>query len=101
MRKAKNLKPNLIVERTEAQLHESGFTYNESGKTYNDVFAYGGVYGYQDIKPLVSKADDRTASIVSSNDILGTAGTVLYRGMPLAPGFFLYITYPTSEAIFN
>ena len=42
--------------RTNVQLSNQGYTYNEAGLTYNEAgVTYGGVYG-SDIQPLISKA---------------------------------------------
>jgi hypothetical protein len=102
MRKIKTIKPRGEAGRTVATLYDEGITYNETGVTFNDAIAYGGIYNYgMDLKPIISLVRNRKPSIKSYDDIQDTETPILYRGMPMGPGFFLYITYPTPEAIFT
>lgn len=59
---------------TESQVYDPGITYNEAGLTYNEIgYAYGGVYGSQDVRPLVSLAQDIRPSMTRGFDAAGTA----------------------------
>lgn len=56
--KISTIKPILIIQRTNKQLIDQGYTYNEPGITYNQVgIKYGGIGGY-DISPLTSQAKE-------------------------------------------
>lgn len=95
--------PVMRVGRTEANIHNPGITYNESGIAYNEVgYAYGGRYG-DDYYPIIARASDISPHIRFGADFAGTTaqhGTiVLHRGMPMGPGFFMYITYPEDGTI--
>ena len=46
MRKIKTIKPRGEAGRTVATLYDDGITYNETGVTFNDAIAYGGIYNY-------------------------------------------------------
>jgi hypothetical protein len=52
----KDIKPILIGNRTNANIADQGYTYNEAGLTYNQIgVMYGGIYDH-DIYPLISMA---------------------------------------------
>ena len=95
--------PTMRVGRTGALIYDQGITYNESGISYNEVgYAYGGLYGC-DFAPMVNRARNIIPHILLARDFAGTVavhGTrILYAGMPMGPGFFLYITYPTEGTV--
>lgn len=94
----KDVKPSFTsVARTEAVFQDSVITYNEPGYTYNEV---GGVYGGADNVQQIGPNIQLAWNPVPQMDVVRTPTTnptpvtrTLYRGMPMAPGFFLYITY--------
>lgn len=95
------IKPVAISVRTNSTLNDPGITYNESGVTYNDpLYVYGGISGQQDVIPAFVLARDvkPTIAFVGQQWSEG-ANVILYQGMPLGPGFFLYITYPEQGTI--
>src|SRR3990167_1100870 len=62
-------RPSLIVGRTNKQLEDQGYTYNEAGFSYNQSgVAYGGLYKY-DIYPIISRARLERPSIIGIRDI--------------------------------
>lgn len=96
-----NMKPTMTVSRSDATAYGTGVTYNESGITYNETgYLYGGVAGY-DVQPMFAYLNNPKANIRFVSDVSGSArgSIVLHAGMPIGPGFFLYLTYPTSSTI--
>lgn len=77
----KDRKPTLSVGRTNANLYDQGYTYNEAGLTYNQIgVAYGGIYE-NDIYPILSRALSVYPRIVLVGDFQGTpAGTAAVGG---------------------
>lgn len=74
-------RPTLQMGRTEAQLYDQGYTYNEPGISFDQVgVAYGGIYGY-DITPLVSMSISIFPHIILAGDFYTPGGgTVSRRG---------------------
>ncbi len=95
--KAIDIIPSLIIQRTDAQLLEQGYTYNQAGMTYNQAgVSYGGVYQVaQDILPEISLAKDVIPTISGYADIYSPFIPDPYKGMLIAPGLpWQFITYP-------
>ena len=64
----RSIKPTVQVNKTQKQLEDQGYTYNEAGLTYNQIgVMYGGVYNY-DVMPLVSLArSQKPMNIIGMN----------------------------------
>lgn len=91
-----------LIEQTNAHVQDQGYTYNQTGFTYNQTgVLYGGLYNQnQDIAPLIFSVATPTPHFAGFVDIY-TAKTApshgtITVGQPLAPGFFLYVTYPVT-----
>lgn len=90
-------KTPVLVARTEAELHENGYTYNETGFTYNQAgVTYGGVFGSQDVRPLVSLAQSIHPTIFGAGDFEPTERTV-GRGMLIG---ILGLTYAEDQTFY-
>ncbi len=91
---AKDTSPKLTGSRTQAQLEEQGYTYNQSGFGYNQPGAmYAGVYNYdQDVFPTVSNIDTHVPLIASFADIYTTFIPPSGKNQSIGPGFFMFIT---------
>lgn len=50
-----SIKPTITVGRSDAHLADQGYSYNQSGLTYNSPVSYGGIYGY-DISPTIARS---------------------------------------------
>ena len=62
-----------IANHSDAFIQDQGLTYNQAGVTYNDVlYTYGGLYGYQDILPIISLALGPVPHIARGDDIYTT-----------------------------
>lgn len=86
----KTEKPISFALPTEAQLSNPGITYNEAGVTYNDSrYVYGGLYGAQNVFPLVSLVYLEKPRIVNFGDIYEQGST---QYVSIGPGWFLFIT---------
>lgn len=90
----KTEKPISFALPTEAQLSNPGITYNEAGVSYNDSrYVYGGLYGAQNVFPLISLVYLEKPRIVNFGDIYTPGGTTpVSQNIPLGPGWFLFIT---------
>lgn len=90
---AKDIVPSLIVQRTDVQLLNQGYIYNQTNFTYNQSgISYGGIYfSGEDILPLVSKAKDITPSISGFADIYTNIPP--FSGQSVGPGWFMFITH--------
>jgi hypothetical protein len=82
-----------IINKTQQYLADQGITYNEAGITYNTTgYMYGGVYGYNDVVPMFANAAAPKPSIYNYADIYTPGPPVGQTGIPLGPGFFMFIT---------
>ncbi len=89
MRFSNDIKPKAKAGRTNAQVYDQGYTYNEAGFTYNEAgVAYGGVYDH-DIYPLISKSREVRPMIVRASDFRGSANS--NSGVPI--GLLMALTY--------
>ncbi len=81
----KTIKPVGFAEKTTAVVHEEDTTYNEAGYTYNQAgVTYGGVYGAQEVRPMVSLSKLVRPTILTAKDVGATQGQqqrTLGRGM--------------------
>ncbi len=54
--KIDDIKPVLsTIEYTEVLVADQGYTYNETGMTYNSDIYYGGLYGNEGQKPILKE----------------------------------------------
>lgn len=101
---AGTIKPQSVSQVSTQYVQDDGITYDEDGVTYDDArYAYGGLYGYKHYVPQAVFAIDTKSNIAFAGNSW-TEGTppgtvVLYEGMPMGPGFFLYITYPENGTV--
>ena len=93
---ASDTKPALKIERTQARVQDTAYTYNEADLTYNSDIVYGGLYGY-DIVPIVSLIHSLYPSITHARDFEGIvippSPPSGMTGMPM--GLLLALTYAT------
>jgi len=63
-----NHRPSLQVNKTNKQIEDQGYTYNEAGLTYNQIAVmYGGIYE-QDVYPMISMAQiQKPRNIIGMN----------------------------------
>lgn len=65
-----SIKPRVFAKPTLAQLNSVSITYNESGVSYNDSrYAYGGIYGEQDVFPSFTLSTSIKPRIAGYADI--------------------------------
>lgn len=92
------IKVSVQIETTESAVHTNGYTYNEAGFSYNQAgITYGGVFGYQDVRPLVSLAQSIYPTIVGAGDFEPEERT-LGRGMLIG---MLGLTYPDEQTFYT
>lgn len=91
---ARQIKPTMRIQRTNAQVYDQGITYNEPGLTYNEIgYAYGGLYEYA-IVPLMTVVLSPKPHIVTHSDIYTPfVEPGESAGMPM--GLLLALTYST------
>lgn len=94
----KDIKPSFdSVARTEAVFQDSTLTYNEPGMTYNESgLVYAGSDRVQDPAPNLESAWNPIPQLLIVKSPTSLQPRFLTRGMPMGPGFFLYITYPET-----
>lgn len=87
---AMNLPPTAIAQKTQVQLFNQGYVYNQAGFTYNQIGVdYGGIYNInQDISPLVSFAGDLVPSIIGYADIYSQPQPSTGKS---GPGWFMFL----------
>ena len=90
----KNDKSNIIVQKTKKDISSQLFTYNESGKSYNELgMMYGGIYGF-DIAPILNMVKAFYPSITLGMDFNSQAPISPPSGMSgMSIGLLLALTY--------
>lgn len=84
--------PFLSGQNTNAILTDQNITFNEAGISFNEAgYSFGGVSNENLIYPIFSLASSPTPRIVGYADIYRSPAP--YAGIPIGPGFFLFITY--------
>jgi hypothetical protein len=89
-----SIRPSSFAKPTLAQLNSVSITYNEAGVSYDDSrYAYGGIYGQQDVFPSFVLSTSIRPRIVFAGDFQGTAilPPVTNSGMLIG---MLGMTYP-------
>lgn len=91
---AQDAPPILTGGNTDAQLYDQSITYNEVGLTYDQIgIAYGGVYGGQEKRVMLSMAPTIQPTIVKAYDQAGTATIPPSSNSGMLIGI-LGLTYP-------
>lgn len=93
--------PKARVSKSQGAVLENNLTYNQEGYSYNQVgIQYGGFYGLTDVVPTISITFAPKPTVSRYADIYSPGINInLLRGMPVGPGFFLFITYPQAISL--
>lgn len=91
MGKVTDVKPTGFIQRTNAQVYDQGYTFDEPGFIFDQPgIAFGGIFEYP-IVPSVGFVPIVRPMIVAAFDIAGTATG--NTGQSIGPGWFMYITH--------
>lgn len=87
-----NLKPILAGGTTQALVNDQNITYNQIGVSYNDSrYTYGGLYGFTDVRPLISLAKEIKPTITGYEDVYTQFVPPPPTGSNNAPGWFMFL----------